>query len=73
MNIFVKVKPKARQEKIEKIDETHYVVHTKNIPEKGRANEGVIDLLAQYFSISKSNIIITSGKTSRMKVVVINI
>ncbi|MFH0773592.1 MAG: DUF167 domain-containing protein [bacterium] len=68
----MKVKPKAREEKVEKIDISHYIVHTKNLPEKGRANEGVIRLLASYFSLPKSNIVIISGKTSRLKVVNIN-
>lgn len=69
MNIFVKVKPKAREEKIEKIDEAHYTVHVKDIPEKGKANDGVVRLLSDYFSIQKSKIIIISGKTSRLKVI----
>lgn len=73
MRIFVKVKPKARIEKIEKVDDIHYVVHTKETPEKGKANEGVIRLLSKHFSISKSNIIITSGKTSRLKIITLNI
>jgi len=72
MKLFITTKPKVRKEKIEKIDESHYVVYTKNIPEKGKANEGVIQLLAQYFSVSKSNVIIISGKRSRLKVVAIH-
>jgi len=73
MRIFVKVKPKVRKEKVERIDNTHYMVHTKETPEKGKANEGVICLLSKHFSISKSNIIITSGKTSRLKIITLNI
>jgi uncharacterized protein YggU (UPF0235/DUF167 family) len=73
MNLIVKVKPKARDEKVEKIDDTHYVIYTKNIPEKGRANEGVIQLLSKHFSVPKSRITIISGKTSRLKGVLINI
>lgn len=73
MKLFIKVKPKARQEKVERMDESHYIVHAKNIPEKGKANEGVIRLLSSYFSVSKSNIIIISGKTSRLKVITINL
>jgi len=73
MKIFVKVKPKAWEERIEKMDDTHYIVCTKNIPEKGKANEGVIRLLSIYFSIPKSSIIIVSGKTSRLKIININV
>lgn len=69
MKIFVKVKPKAREEKVEKIDENHYFIHTKNRAEKGKANEGVVRLLSVYFSVSKSAIKIASGKTSRLKII----
>jgi len=69
MKIFVKVKTKAREEKVEKIDDIHYIVHTKNIPEKGEANEGVIRPLSDYFSVSKSHIYIVLGKTSRLKTI----
>ena len=71
MKIFVKVKPKAGEEKVEKIDSTHYVVHTKEIPEKGKANEGIIRLLSTYFSIPQSNIQIISGQKSRTKIIFI--
>lgn len=67
MNILVKVKPKAREEKVEKIDDIHYIVHTKEIPEKGRATEGVVRQLSKYFSIPKSKIVIISGQKSRTK------
>lgn len=73
MNIFVKVKPKAREEKVEKIDDNHFIVHTKEPPEKGKANAGVIRLLSKYFSVSQSRIIISSGQKSRKKVVIIEL
>jgi len=73
MKIFVKVKPKAREEKVKKVDNNHFVVHTKEQPEKGKANVGVIRLLSSYFSLPKSKIIIISGMTSQLKVIFINI
>lgn len=73
MNIFVKVKPKAREEKVEKVDNNHFVVHTKEQPEKGKANAGVVRLLSSYFSLPKSKIIIISGMTSPLKVITLNI
>jgi uncharacterized protein YggU (UPF0235/DUF167 family) len=73
MKIFVKVKAKAREEKVEKIDDIHFVVQTKDIAEKGKANEGVIRLLSRYFKIPKSHICILSGKTARLKVIDVSI
>jgi uncharacterized protein YggU (UPF0235/DUF167 family) len=39
------------------------------VPEKGRANEAVIKLLAKYFKVSKNKIEIVGGKTARTKIV----
>lgn len=72
MKIFVKVKPKARQEKIEKIDDANFKVWVKEPPEKGRANQAVLKVLAEYFNANRSEINIVSGQTSRKKVVEIN-
>lgn len=68
MLIFVTVKPRKKENKIEKINETHYVIWTKEPPEKGKANNGVIKLLASYFDLSQSKIILRSGATSKQKV-----
>lgn len=69
MRIFVTVKPGKREDKIEKIDSSHYVVHTKVGPIEGRANTAVISLLSKYFAIPKSLITLKSGLKSRTKVI----
>jgi len=71
MNIFIRVKPKAREEKVVREDDNHFVVYTKEIPEKGKANEGVVRLLSKYFSLPKSKIVILSRITSRLKAIYI--
>ena len=72
MKIFVTAKPNAREDKVEKINDTHFVVWTTELPVKGQANFAIIKLLAEYFSVSRLNIKIISGWTSRQKVVVLN-
>ncbi|MFN3135429.1 MAG: DUF167 domain-containing protein [Candidatus Kryptonium sp.] len=69
MRIFVKVKPNAKVERVEKIDEIHFVVSVKAPPVEGRANDALIKLLADYFNIPKGNIKIVSGLSSRSKVI----
>jgi len=69
MKIFVKVKAGARKEKIEKVDQTHFVVSVKERPIKGQANKAVIRALADYFKVPKSEVQIRSGFTSRQKIV----
>ena len=68
MIVSVKVKLKARQEKIEKIKENLFKVSIKQVPVKGKANKAVINSLANYFNISRSRIKIISGLKSRNKV-----
>lgn len=67
MQILVKVKTKVFQEKVVRLSDNYYEVWVKEAPIKGLANEGVRELLADYFKTSKSNIKIISGKTSHFK------
>ena len=69
MKIFIKAKPNSGEEKIEKVDETHYVVFVKEPPIKGKANEAIRNVLAVYFKTSSSNVRIVSGFSSRNKIV----
>jgi uncharacterized protein (TIGR00251 family) len=69
MRIQVKVKPNAYEEKIEKIDETHFVVAVKEPPQNGLANKGVCRALAHYFSVAQSMVVVKKGFTSKNKVI----
>ena len=69
MKIFVKAKPNAREEKVEKIDEQNYVVSVKEPPVKGKANEAIRNALAVYFKTGSSRVKIISGYSSRNKIV----
>jgi len=69
MKLFLTVKPNAKQEKIEKINETHFVIAVKEPPVKGMANKAVLEALANYLGVSNSCLKIISGHTSRQKVV----
>ena len=69
MKIFLKVKLKASQGKVVKIDETHYQVYVTQPPEKGKANKQIIKLLADYFGVSLSKINIIAGEKGKEKVV----
>ena len=69
MKIFVNVKLGAKKEKIEKVDQTHFIIFVKERPIKGAANKAIIKALADYFKVSKSEVQITSGLTSRQKTI----
>jgi len=68
----VKAKPSAREDKIEKINNTNYVVHIKTPPIGGKANVAIITLLANYFKVNPALIEIISGHKARIKVIEIN-
>lgn len=68
MTVFVKAKPKAKEEKIEKVDETHFVVCVKEPPIKGEANQAIARILARYFKVPFSSVSLVSGFTSKEKI-----
>lgn len=68
MILYVKVKPGAKEEKIEKISETEYLVLLKARPEKGKANEQLIKIMAKELNVSQKKIEIKNPK-SRKKII----
>lgn len=69
LKILVRVKTGKREIKVEKLDETNFVVAIKARAEKGRANAEVVIVLADYFHVPKSDVEILSGHTSKIKTV----
>jgi uncharacterized protein YggU (UPF0235/DUF167 family) len=69
MKIFVKVKPNAYEEKVEKIDDNHFNISVVEPPANGLANRGVVKVLADYMKIAPSRIRVAKGFTSKQKVV----
>jgi uncharacterized protein len=68
MKIFVKARPGAREEKIEKLSETQFIISVKEPPKKGRANYAIAAVLAEHFSVPFSRVRLVSGFSSRQKV-----
>ena len=80
MRIICHITPHAKENKIEKQqvlalggvdanDGELYKVYVAAAPEQGKANKKMIELLAQYFKVAKSQIRIIKGKISRNKIV----
>ena len=80
MKIIVKAKPKAKVEKVERVEQPSlnfenksaelvvYKVSVKEAPIGGKANDAVIRALAKYFETSPSRIRLISGQTSKQKI-----
>jgi uncharacterized protein (TIGR00251 family) len=68
MKIQVKVKPNSRTEELSR-EGDGFIVKVKEPPKEGKANQAVIKLLAEYFSVPQSQVRILSGFRSKNKVV----
>ncbi len=68
MRISVTVIPKASRNVVEEINSGVYKVKTTVAAEKGKANERVIELLAEYFAVKKSAVELISGEIQRKKI-----
>jgi uncharacterized protein YggU (UPF0235/DUF167 family) len=80
MKIAVKVKTRAKEEKVERVSQPElnlgerkltldiYKVSVKEAPVAGRANIAVIKALADYFSVAPSCIQLLTGQTAKQKI-----
>jgi len=69
MKISVKIKPRSRENSIEKIDDFHFLIRVKEPPVLQRANQAMIKILSEYLGLPKSKIRIVSGHKSKNKTV----
>ena len=67
MLLDVKVTTKASQSTVIGWNNGYLLVRLKAVPEKGKANAALTELLGDYFSLPKSQVEIVSGTTSRVK------
>lgn len=68
MKIRVKIKPNSRTEELSQEGDS-FIAKVKEPPREGKANQAVIKLLAQHFSVPQSQVRIISGLRSRNKVI----
>lgn len=67
--IIVYAKPGAKENKVERVDDGHFVVSVKEPPQDGRANAAIEKILAEYFGIARSCVAIVHGRTSKRKII----
>jgi len=68
MYLQIKVIPKARAtEFVERMDDETLKIRLKAVPEKGKANEALIQFLAKECKVDSSEIRVISGQTSTRK------
>jgi len=68
MKIQVKVKPNSKTQEVSQ-EGNSFIVKVKAPPREGKANLAVIELLAEHFGVSKSQVRILSSFGGRNKVI----
>jgi len=68
MRIQVKVKPNSKTQEVSQ-EGNSFAVKVKEPAREGRANQAVVELLAEHFGVPKSKVRILSGFGSRTKVI----
>ncbi|NJL82894.1 MAG: DUF167 domain-containing protein [Chloroflexaceae bacterium] len=67
MIVQVKVKPNAKKQQIEERADGSLEIRLKSAPVDGKANQELIELLAERYQVPKSHIAIKSGRSSPHK------
>ena len=70
--ILLKVQPKASRNRVVGRVGDRLKVQVTAAPERGKANDAVIDLLAESLGVPKSAVRITAGQASPLKTVEID-
>lgn len=69
MKWAVTVKPNAKKAKVLQIEPHGLVVFVNAPPSEGKANQRLIELLAEHFGVAKSRVKIFRGENSKKKLV----
>ncbi|PKL31790.1 hypothetical protein CVV43_01535 [Candidatus Saccharibacteria bacterium HGW-Saccharibacteria-1] len=70
MRICATVKPNSKKGPLVEIQPDGSLnIYIREIAAYGKANAGVIKLLAKHYNVPKTNIIILKGSTSRHKII----
>ena len=69
INIQVQIQPRSSKDQIIGIHDGKLKIKITAPPVDGKANESLIEFLAKTFKISKSNIEILKGHTSKLKTI----
>lgn len=67
----VKVKPNSRVSTLTQEPDGSWLARLKSAPVDGKANEELISLVADHFRCRKSDVLIKSGASARLKVLTI--
>ncbi|HEY9034219.1 MAG TPA: DUF167 domain-containing protein [Pseudomonadales bacterium] len=68
----VRVKPNARDNRLEQQADGSWLAHVKALPVDGKANDALIRLVASHFGLRRAQVSIKSGGSGRIKRLVVD-
>lgn len=63
----MRLKPGAKVDRVEKTGDNEFLVWVKARPIEGEANYAAAGVLAGYFGVSRSRVVLVRGQTSKQK------
>lgn len=69
--IDVRLTPRAARDAFDDMKEGRLLARVRAVPEHGRANTALVELVAREIGVPKSTVSIAAGKTARLKTVLI--
>ncbi len=71
VHVFVRLTPRATRTEVcgiaEGVDGAALQVRVRAVPEKGKANKALLEILAKWLGVAKSDVTLVSGGKSRLK------
>lgn len=65
--LVVRVQPRSSRQELIRLSETEFRARLLSVPEKGRANEELLELLSDSLHLPRQRLKIIRGETSRVK------
>ena len=72
ITLRVKVKPNARTSSLVQDPDGTWLARLKSPPVDGKANQELVELVAEHFHCRKSAVLIKSGASARMKLLTVS-
>jgi len=69
ITLSVRVTPRAKRNAVTKMEDGSLKVYVQAPPEDGRANEALVETVAEWLGVKRRQVAIVTGETSRNKVV----
>ena len=68
MKVTVSAKPHSKKESLVVNEDGSLTIKVNAVPEDGKANRRIIELLSEYYGVPRSKIELKSGLTSKKKI-----